>query len=465
MASPIKTAAWLGGAFVALGLIGTPCAAVAADQAAPAPSASPSTSDVDALRAHEAEDSKRLDEQSALLKEQANQLAETRALVEQQQDELSELKQALGDAQAKLTQANPAPAEDQRLEIAELNDTRGAGVPAGGQPVGGQPVGEAPPTHANAALALPLPQGIDVLTPRGHLVLDNAVEYQNASSDRVVFEGIQIINAIQLGLLEANQTSDNTGIVLNTVRYGLTNHIDFELTVPWVGRADRVTTVQTVTPPTDLTNQFNITGGGIGDVEGTLRYQFNEGRNGGPLFVAAMRVVSNSGTGPFQVKYNELGVATKLPTGSGFWQINPTFTTIYPLDPVVLFGTVGYQHGFGQDIDKYFGTGQSLTHVGKVAPGDSVYAALGFVFSLNSHFSYSLGYKHTYFFPTVTEFLPTANNVGIVKARTLALNDGVLLAGASYRFNDHVSVNLNWEYGVTADAPNDTIILRVPYLF
>ena len=91
--------------------------------------------------------------------------------------------------------------------------------------------------------------------------------------------------------------------------------------------------------------------------------------------------------------------------------------------------------------------------------------AVGFAFSLNPRFSFSLGYKENYFLPSTTIFLPSAGNVTDVKGKTLPLNDGALLTGASFRINNHASVNLNFEYGVTADAPNDTITLRVPYLF
>jgi hypothetical protein len=464
----INRAAWVGIAILALAFASAPRAARAADAAAqPAAQAAPAGSDLDDLRAREAQDAKRIDEQSALLAAQADELAKTRTLVEQQQQQLAAMKQSLDDANSRLslaeiatTRAGGVPSDDARLQIAQLDDER-----AGAVPPGGQPVGEAPPTHPNAGLALPLPQGIDVLTPKGHLIFDNAVEYQNASSDRVVFQGIQLINAIQIGILQANQTSNNAGFLLNTLRYGLTKNLEVELEVPWVARSDRVTTVQTVTPPEDLTRVFNIRGGGIGDVEGTLRYQFNQGRNGWPLFVGALRVVSNSGRGPFDVPYNDLGVALKLPTGSGFWTINPTLTAIYPLDPVVFFGSAGYQHGFGFDENKIFGTGQSLVHVGKAQPGDAVTLTAGFAFSVNSRFSYSLGYKHIYFWPSTTEFLPTGHNVRITKGETLALNDGSLLAGASYRINNHASINVNFEFGVTADAPSDTITIRVPYLF
>lgn len=409
--------------------------------------------EIAALKAREDRAEQQIQAQAALIQQQAQELAATKVALERERQDLASMRLATADLQS--VRAAGAPS-DQIMEIASNDSTASSG---------GQPVGEAPPVHPNAALALPLPPGINVLTPRGHLVFDNSFEYQNSSSDRLVFSGIQIVNAIQIGLLQANTTSNDSGIYSTTFRYGLFDRLEVELVVPWVARQDRVTTVQTVTPATDLTRIFNIRGSGLGDVEGTVRYQLTRGEPGYPILVASLRVVSNSGTGPFDVPYNDTGVAEKLSTGSGFWVVNPQVSMIYPLDPIVIFGSLGYQHSFGENIDKFFGSGSDRIHVGRAQPGDAISGSVGFAFSLNQRFSYSLGYKEVYFLPSTTIFLPSANNVVPVKGKTLELNDGSLLLGASYRVNNHVSLNLNFEFGVTADAPSDTILFRVPYLF
>jgi hypothetical protein len=463
MARPNKQSMWVGVAFCAVALITAPRTAMAA-----APDSSPemAADPIGALlrlSAREADDAKQLKDQAALIAQQADELAKTKALIEAQQRQLDAMKLATADLQSIRAAGTPDGGAGGR-DLTAIDEIQGGGPDAGGSPAGG-PVGEAPPVHPNAQVALALPQGIDVLTPKGRLIFDNALEYQDSSSDRLVFSGIQIVDAFQIGVLQATTTSNDSGLVLNTLRYGLGDRWEIEGTVPWVGRTDHVTTVQTVTGGTNLTRTFNISGAGIGDVEGTVRYQITDGSNGLPIFLGALRVVSDSGIGPFNVPYNATGVAEKLPTGSGFWVINPTLTAIYPLDPIVVFGSVGYQHSFGHGINKTFGTVPNEVNVGSAQPGDGISAAAGFAFSLNSHFSYSLGYKESYFLPSTTIFLPSTMSLGVVKARTLAVNDGVLLAGASYRIDNHASINLNFEFGVTPDAPNDTILIRVPYLF
>jgi len=154
----IKRVAWVGLAALAIGI--APRTARAADATQPSGQVAPTGSDIAELQAREAQDAKRIDQQSALLAAQADELAKTKALVELQQKQVAAMKQALDGANARLTvaeaattRAGGAPSDDARLRIDELDDTR-----AGAAPTGGQPVGEAPPTHANQALALPLPQ-------------------------------------------------------------------------------------------------------------------------------------------------------------------------------------------------------------------------------------------------------------------------------------------------------------------
>ena len=460
MAGFNKASAWIAAALCGLTLLAAPQIASAAAPSGTA--AADPTSELRRLTEREAQDSKEIDAQAALIAAQADALAKTKALLEQQQRELDAMKLAQGDLQSVRAAGMPGAGANDRdqtviAEIQGVGDTGGAPT---------APVGEAPPAHPNANVALALPQGIDVLTPKGKLIFDNAAEYQDSQSDRLVFSGIEIASTVELGVLEANQTRNDSAIILNTLRYGLTDRIEIEGVLPWVARYDTVTTVQTAN--NNIARTFDISGVGIGDVEGTIRYQFTSGDNGRPIWVGALRVVSDSGIGPFDVNFNGEGVATKLPTGSGFWAINPNISVIYPLDPIVVFASFGYEHSFGRNIDKIFGTDGSTVDVGHAQPGDSVSAAVGFAFSVNSRFSFSLGYKDNYFLPSVTYFLPTSNantpNT-IVKEYSLPLQDGVLLAGASYRLNNHVSLNLNFEFGVTPDAPNDTIIFRIPYMF
>ena len=82
-------------------------------------------------------------------------------------------------------------------------------------------------------------------------------------------------------------------------------------------------------------------------------------------------------------------------------------------------------------------------------------ANIGFGFSLNPRFSYSLGYRHNYIFQTKSE-------IGDTIQRSNKLQVGQLNFGLSYRVTEKRTINLGFEFGVTEDAPDVSITLRSP---
>ena len=183
-------------------------------------------------------------------------------------------------------------------------------------------------------------------------------------------------------------------------------------------------------------------------------YQINCAREGWPILIAAATYKSDTGRGPFDIPYDQFGVAQGLATGSGFQAIEPTLSFLLPSDPAVIFGSLGYIHSFGRDIDKDIGG----AHVGDVDPGDTIVAAAGFGFAINPRFSFSLGYRHNYLFPTYTYLNDT-------KQRSPVLQVGAFTFGWSYALTSRIAFASSAEFGVTSDAPGLNLIFRVPIRF
>jgi hypothetical protein len=232
----------------------------------------------------------------------------------------------------------------------------------------------------------------------------------------------------------------------------LTNRLEVEARVPYVGRHDRVTTL--AQRDQAVTQNKILEGQDIGDVEFAARYQINTGQDGLPIFVATSRVKPPTGTGPYDVDYDEFGVATSLPTGSGFWGAEAGMTMLYPSDPAIIFGGITYLHNFPRDINRQVGG----VFVGRVEPGDSIGASLGFGLSLNPRFSVSFGYSHNYIFETKSE-------LGTTQQSSQPLQAGSLLMGWSFRLNDRITLNNSFEFGVTSDAPDMRVVVRAPFRF
>lgn len=78
-------------------------------------------------------------------------------------------------------------------------------------------------------------------------------------------------------------------------------------------------------------------------------------------------------------------------------------------------------------------------------------------YSINERTSFTLGYKHDFIGETTTE----VNGVDLTAS---SLSAGSLLLGYSFQINDYSSANVNLELGVTDDAPDVLMTLRVPFV-
>ena len=392
-------------------------------------------------------------DQSSRLSAQERRLAEQAALIQQQEMELRSLRAARDEALAEIRAGRAAAAQ----QAAPLNPPLGpAPATTASAQMPARPVGEAPPaatTEQKAREVAAIPERLGVLTPPGRFVFDPTVEYVRASTNRLTFRGVEIVPGINLGLIEAGDADRDSVVGTLAARYGLSNRLEVEARAPYVYRHDRITTVAAADRA--VTRTMELDASDLGDIEVSGRYQLNSGDTGWPIFVAGLRVKSDTGVGPYDVDFDEFAVAKGLATGSGFWASELGLTMLYPSDPAVIYGGVSYLHNFAGKVDKAVGNN---IFVGKVDPGDGINASIGFGLALNPKFSVSFGYSHHYIFPTDTEL-----NGATQSSNSLSI--GALQMSLSYRPNRRITLINSFEFGVTSDAPDMRLTLRAPYSF
>ena len=348
-----------------------------------------------------------------------------------------------------------------QLAGSDLSELRAAGLAAAVQAVApvsqettqmlpDAPVGEAPPPEPTVQSKVEaVPEGQGVLTPEGRMVLDSSFEYTSSSTNRLVFRGIELVPGIQIGLIEASDADRTTLITTLGARYGISNRLELEARVPALYRWDRIEVAQQ--RDEGIVRTIALKERDIGDIEFALRYQLNRPRAQSPIWVANLRVKSDTGKSPFEVTYDEFGVATGLSTGSGFWAVQPGISMLLPSDPAVIFGSLGYLYHIPRDIDREIGG----AFIGRVDPGDAISGNLGFGFALNPRFSFSMGYRHSYIMPSTQE-------IGGSVERSNRAHVGSFTFGMSYRLSPRQSVNFGFEFGATADAPDVAVTVRFP---
>lgn len=391
--------------------------------------------------------------------------------------ELTELKKALAEQRALL--------EDLRRQVAEerLASARGTGAAraasgetaAQSQPQPGLPppggaqqpalaVGQPPQRDTKPPEVAPIFESPGVLTGRGKLVLEPAFQFGYSSSNRVALVGYTIIPALLIGLIDVREVKRNTSTATLSGRYGLSNRTELELRLPYIYRSDSTVSREVFTG-TAVERVFDVSGRAIGDVELSLRHQLNDGGADKPYYVAGLRFKTRTGRDPFDVvtdcvrrcigeNATGTGLPLELPTGSGFYALQPSLTWLYPSDPAVLFGSVSYLHNFQRKNVSRLVLDGEREPLGTVKPGAVLGVNFGVGLALNDKASISFGYDHSSIARTRQNGVPAPGSV-----RTQL---GTLLVGFSYRLNPKRTVNVSVGAGLTRDTPDVSVMLRVP---
>ena len=173
---------------------------------------------------------------------------------------------------------------------------------------------------------------------------------------------------------------------------------------------------------------------------------------------------STTGTDPFEIATlssteDQPRFSSELPTGSGFWSVSPSVTFIYPSDPVVFFGNIGYLWTMEDDKGMTVDADGNVMGFGMVDPGDAIRTSFGIGLGLNERSSLSISYSLDQFTKSRIE---TAANPEIEGSDVTI---GKLLLGYSLRLANGVPLNLAVGIGTTDDAPDTDLTFRLPFNF
>jgi hypothetical protein len=331
----------------------------------------------------------------------------------------------------------------------------------------GGAVGQAPRRDDRPPEVAPLFEAPGVLTPKGRYVLEPSFQYGYSSSNRVALVGYTIIPALLIGLIDVREIKRNTATAALTGRYGLTNRTELELRVPYVYRSDATVSRELFTG-TAVERVFHTSGRALGDVELSLRQQLNDGGVDRPFYVAGVRVKTRTGRDPFEVvtdctrrcvgeNATGTGLPLDLPTGSGFYGVQPSLTWLFPSDPAILFGSVSYLYNVKRsDVSRRVLNGESEP-LGEVKPGNVFGFNFGIGVALNDKASLSLGYDHS--------SMGRTKQNGVTVPGAVRTQLGTLLMGLSYRLDPKRTVSVTVGAGLTRDTPDVSLSVRMPFSF
>jgi hypothetical protein len=293
-----------------------------------------------------------------------------------------------------------------------------------------------------------------VLTPKNTLAIEPSFEYANSQVNRFTFQGVEIISAILLGVFNVEDIDRDVTTASVTGRWGFTDRLEGDLKLTYVDRKDQysITIPQADTGGQPATVHNSLKGDGMGDVEAGLHYQFNQGLDGWPFLVGNMRYKFSNGKGPFEVDRDANGLETELATGSGYDALETSITALYPSDPAMFFGNVGYLATFDENVNRTFGE----QTVQEFRPGDAIRFNVGMAYAINQRTSFTLGYKQDF----ISEAEVDINDVTL-DASDLVI--GSLFLSYGLRTSPRSNFNFSIEAGLTADAPDMRVTVNMPY--
>lgn len=279
------------------------------------------------------------------------------------------------------------------------------------------------------------------LLPSGQISMNFGASYS-------YFRDNQINIAIEEGQVTnfqiENDSQHSFGSSLS-VDYGIWNNLTLNANFPVSYKYD---------------TERDISKAALGDVSIGLRYQPFPIKPGAINTTLYTTLSTATGDSPYKID-----VRNQLSSGKGYYSLGGGVSMSKVIDPVVLFGSVGYTHAF--DVSGVSQSRGSRTLTG-VDTGDSINFSFGMAYALSYEVSLSASYQQSYNFQSFFQFAPETDTegntinprVGSADATSSVVNMSLGLRTAANRV-----INFSFGFGLTEDSPDVLMGFNVPVDF
>lgn len=268
-----------------------------------------------------------------------------------------------------------------------------------------------------------------LLLSRGQLQIEPSFTYAHVSANRIAVHGFAIFPILVIGEISTENVKKDIFIGAASARYGILDNLQWNVKVPYRYQFDRISQ-SNVSETTRSAND-------LGDIESGLFYQLLYEKGAWPGLIAGVNVKSDTGGSPYG---KDVGI------GTGHWSVKPSLVWVKSTDPAILFGSFSYGWNIKRDISGF----------GDVDPGDSFEYSAGLAFALN--------YQTAINFQLEQQITPSLKMNGKDVAGSFT-NVANFKTGLTHSISKNLSIDVVGAYGMTDDAPDFTLEVRLPYTF
>lgn len=231
-----------------------------------------------------------------------------------------------------------------------------------------------------------------------------------------------------IGQSEAQHTFTNSF----TFDYGVWDNFTFSMRVPFLAKYDTERDLSTYS---------------LGDISASFRWQPWSSVRGRPVTTLFATLGLPTGDSPYDVSLDN-----GLATGSGYYSLGVGANLSYVIDPVVLFGSLGYTYNLPvRDADQVRG-GRLLE---EVDPGSSLSLSMGFAYALSYDVSLATSFQMAHNMAPKFKFSDATFEGN--EQTSAVMNFSLGLRTASNNI-----VNVNAGFGMTEDSPDVLLGISMP---
>lgn len=302
------------------------------------------------------------------------------------------------------------------------------------------------------------------------LTLEAGITYGHYDRRQLTLNGFLALDAIFLGNIAIEGIKSDSLTYNLAARYGLNPRLTLNLDVPVIQRWTTYQKGGAGGSAAALAQEKTDDSPHIGDVGASANFRLLAETASRPDVVLTAGVVAPSGRAPYGTDvrvierddddFIRFAVPVRQATGNGVWGVSLGASAVKTMDPAIAFASIGYQHNFARhfgDID----TSPDTITPGRVRLGDSLTFGAGVAFAFNDRTSMSLSFVDK----IVREASIKIDGEGSRPVIGSMGNIGTLNLGVTYAINKQLTWVALLGAGLTPDAPDFTVGIKIPYQF